>query len=381
MPDVPHVIFILASGSLLFTVVATGVTWIHMTMRRPSKQMRPAISLLKPLKGSEDELAENLRSFFRLDYEGPIEVVFATTDADDPALPVARAVAAEFPNTPVKFVLSDAAFGLNPKVANLQGAIAAATHDLVLQSDANVSVTREYLSRVVDELISEKASLLSSVVVGRGERSFGAAMENLQLSAFIAPATIAALRIARVTCVIGKTMLFRRSELDESGGLSLFRNHLAEDFLLGEAYEKAGKRVLLSPTVVMNINVDAPVSRFFGRHTRWLQMRAVIHIGAYIADLFANPVAIAFVALVASGLSAYAWIYFGIIAAIKLGVDAVLVRVTRKEPMRFPYMFVGTIKDLLMGGIWLYGIFARDIEWRGTKLRLGKRSELTLRNP
>lgn len=381
MPDVPHVIFILASGSLLFTVIATGVTWIHMTMRRPSKQMRPAISLLKPLKGSEDDLAENLRSFFRLDYEGPIEVVFATTDADDPALPVARSVAAEFPNTPVKFVLSDAAFGLNPKVANLQGALAAATHDLVLQSDANVSVTREYLSRVVDELISEKASLLSSVVVGRGERSFGAAMENLQLSAFIAPATIAALRIARVTCVIGKTMLFRRSELDESGGLSPFRNHLAEDFLLGEAYEKAGKRVLLSPTVVTNINVDAPVSRFFGRHTRWLQMRAVIHIGAYIADLFANPVAIAFVALVASGFSPYASAYFGVIAAIKLGVDAVLVRITRNEPMRFPYMFVGTIKDLLMGGIWLYGIFARDIEWRGTKLRLGKRSELTLRNP
>lgn len=381
MPDVPHVIFILASCSLLFTVIATGVTWMHMTMRRPAKQARPAISLLKPLKGTEDDLAENLRSFFRLDYEGPLEVVFATTDADDPALPVARAVAAEFPHIPAKFVLSDATFGLNPKVANLEGALAAATHDLVLQSDANVSVTRDYLSRVVDELLSEKASLLSSVVVGRGERSFGAAMENLQLSAFIAPATIAALRIARVTCVIGKTMLFRKSELEASGGLALFRNHLAEDFLLGEAYEKAGKRVLLSPTVVTNINVNAPVSRFFGRHTRWLQMRAVIHIGAYVADLFANPVPIAFVALATSGFASYAFGGFFAIAVVKLCVDAVLVRITRQEPMRFPYMFIGTVKDLLMGGIWVYGIFARDIEWRGTKLRLGKRSELTVRNP
>src|SRR5688500_12325459 len=65
----------------------------------------PASAHLRPLKGDEEILAANLRTFSVQDYPSPIEIVFSTTEADDPAIAVARAVSAEHPQVPVRFVL------------------------------------------------------------------------------------------------------------------------------------------------------------------------------------------------------------------------------------------------------------------------------------
>src|SRR5688500_17439275 len=107
----------------------------------------PPVTLLKPIKGDEEALEANLRTFFEQDYPAPMQIVFASTEAGDPGMAVARRLAAEYPHVETRFVHSDAGFGLNPKVANLAGALAAAKHEMILQSDANVRVRRDYLRR------------------------------------------------------------------------------------------------------------------------------------------------------------------------------------------------------------------------------------------
>lgn len=335
----------------------------------------PPVSILKPLKGDEDRLAENLRSFFLQDYPR-FEIVFATTDPDDPALDVARAVAAEFPSVPVRYAHSDAAFGLNPKVCNLHGAMQAAEHDLVLQSDANVRARPDYLRRVVGELLGEKASLLSSIVVGVGESSLGGAMENLQLTGMIAPSVCFALYYFKTTCVIGKSMLLRKSELAQMGGLESVKDLLAEDFMLGRAFETAGRKVILSTTVAENVNTDAAIERFMARHARWLKMRAVIHVPAFIADLLANPVGLSVFAVCISGFDAQIALLALPLVLAKLALDLWVVRRTRGEAMPLRYVWVAPLKDVLLFAVWPYAAISRSIEWRGVKLRLGWRSVL-----
>ena len=372
-----YLIFAVAAGSLVFVVSGIAATYLHLHAKRPAVPASwPSVSLLKPLKGVEEELEENLRAFFVQDYAGELEVVFATTETDDPAIEVAKRVAAEFPSIPVTFVISDPTFGLNPKVSNLHGALMKARFDLVLQSDANVRVPANYLSRVVSEFVAANASLLSSIVVGTGERSVGAMMENLQLSAFIAPATCVAVKFAKITCVIGKSMLLRRSELIAFGGLDRFKDYLAEDFLLGEAYQAANKVVVLSPTPVWNVNVYAPAQRFFSRHSRWLKMRIVIHVGGFVGDLFGNPVSLAFFGLLAGCFAPLAWKFFGAVVLVKMICDAIVMRLTRGSAMPLWLAWVAPVKDLCMGGIWFYSMFSRSVVWRGTKLRVGPRSHL-----
>ena len=370
----------LALAGLAFAIhlVALWATRRHLREARPtaSADRLPPVSLLKPLKGHEDALEENLESFFLQDYPAPFEIVFATTEGDDPALGVARAVAARHPHVPVKFVLSDDDFGLNPKVANLAGALQAAAHDLVHQSDANVRVPARYLKQIVGELIAAEASVLTSVVVGVGEERPGAAMENLQLSAFIAPAMCLVLRVADVTCVCGKSMLLYKSELDgELGGMASVRNVLCEDFVLGERYKALGKKVLLSPTPVYNVNADCGVERFVGRHGRWLKMRVTLHLPGFIADLLSNSVALALLGVIASGFEPTVAAAALALALAKGVADQVAVRLVR-APMRWRYALLSPVKDLLLLPLWINAVFGRTVVWRGRRLRFGKETQL-----
>jgi ceramide glucosyltransferase len=344
--------------------------------RRIEADVLPPLSLLKPIKGLEEELDLNLRSFFEQRYPGTLEIVVSSETADDPGVLIARAVAAEYPDVDVRFVLCDVEFGLNPKVANLTAAYRSARHELVLQSDANVRAQPGYLESIVRELLAEKATLLSSIVIGTGERSIGAALENLQLTALIGPSVCTALHVANVNCVIGKSMLMRRSDIDDIGGMESVKDILCEDFILGQRVQRSGRKVLLSTNILANVNRDIPIDRFFARHTRWLKMRAVIHVGSFFADLFANPVAWTFFAMLASGFADWTVALFLGVTAFKLAGDAFFIWRLRGHPMALHHLLLGPLKDIAMALIWPYCAVSRSIEWRGRKLRFGHESRL-----
>lgn len=341
----------------------------------PDAELAP-VSILKPVKGLEEDLEGNLRTFFVQDYPAAFEIVFASGDPNEPAFEVARRVAAEHPHVPVRFVVGDPRIGLNPKVNNLELAMSHAQHDLVLQSDANVRVRPDYLRRVVSELSAERASLLTSMVVGVGEDSVGAALENLQLGAFIAPAQAFALRFFGITCVVGKSMLLRKRELESLGGLRLVANVLAEDYVLGRAYQKAGLKVVLSGTAVENVNCDIPVERFIARHARWLKMRAVISIPGFVADFGANPVMVSLLAFAASGFQPLYGAAVVAIAAAKTVAHGYMLSRTRGAPMRLKHLLLSPLKDVLIGAVIPYAAISRSVEWRGVRLRLGLGSVL-----
>ncbi len=367
---------LLAAAVYGLAVVATVLHAARSARPVPAPDAPPGVSLLKPLKGLEEGLEDNLTSLYTQDYAGPVEVVIATTDRADPALAVARRVAAAHPAVPTRFVQSDPGFGLNPKVANLQGAVEAARYDLVLQTDANVALRPGYLTRVVSELLAEGAHLLTSLVVGSGEQSLGAALHNVHLCAFTAPGTCFAHVYAGIVVVIGKSMLFRRSDLDEVGGLAVVRDILAEDFVLGRAFRQAGKRVMLSSTRIENRNVRAPVGHFLERQARWLKMRAVVHVPGFVVDLLSNPVGLAFVAFLLSGLAApYGAVLAGL-AVLKGLSDALVVRLTRGVALSWRHAYVPALRDLAMLLLWPYCAVSRTVRWRGTRRVLGAGSRL-----
>lgn len=372
MLTVAWILLALALVALLLFGVAIVATLRHTRQALPEvpeSELAP-VSLLKPLKGTEESLEENLRSFFEQDYPD-FEIVFSVIEPDDPALALARRLMAEYPDVPTRVVFSDPEFGLNPKVANLRGALRAAKHELVLQSDANVRARPDYLRRVVSELLGQDGDLLTSMVVGVGERSLGAMLHNVQLSAFTAPGCCMALRVFGVPVVIGKSMLFRKGDLEEVGGLELVRDVLAEDYVLGRAFQRAGKSVVLSSTTAENVNVESSVEHFMSRHARWLKMRATIHIPGFLGDLGSNPPALALLAFLASGFDLRFGAAFLALTVLKAIGDVYLVRATRGAPLKGWHRFATPLRDLLMLAIWPYAAFSRSIEWRGTKLRVG----------
>ena len=59
---------------------------------------RPAISILKPLKGMDPEIEQSLRSHCIQEY--PVyEIIFGVSDLQDPAVPLVRQLQQEFPRS------------------------------------------------------------------------------------------------------------------------------------------------------------------------------------------------------------------------------------------------------------------------------------------
>ncbi|HEX2675879.1 MAG TPA: glycosyltransferase [Polyangiales bacterium] len=338
----------------------------------------PALTLLKPIKGLEEQLEQNLRSFCGQSYPGPLQIVFASTDPLDPGLALARRIVSQYPNLrDVQFVISDPSFGMNPKVANLAGALRAARHDLVLQTDANVRIRSGYLRAVVAEFQREQAAMLGSLIAGTGERSLGAVLDNIQLTTFTTPGICLASEVADIQCVIGKSMLFRRSELNALGGLALVKDVLAEDFVLGQAYQAAGKKVVLSRLTVENVNIDTPLPRFLSRHSRWLKMRVVIHVGGFVADLLSNATFFALMATLFTGFDPRVLLTAAAVIAHKTWLDSRILTRLRGMPMAPLHVLCIPLRDVTLPLVWVYALFSRTTEWRGERFRLGTGSVLT----
>jgi ceramide glucosyltransferase len=376
VPTLLELFIIIAVASIVLRTATAGFSALH--VRRPVPPLRRAVgvSVLKPLRGVDDGLLDNLRSLLQQDYPGEVELLLGTTDYGDPARAVAHALQREFPGRAIRVVLSPAGIVANPKVANLIGLTAVASHEVLLVSDANVRVGPTYLRDMVASL--QDTGLVANLVAGVDDGSLGAVLENLQLNGFTNAAVCGALRLADHPCVIGKSLMLRRRDLAALGGWSAFGDVLGEDYALGQAFARAGLGVCTSSHVVAARSSGWTVTRFLERHLRWHQMRRWIAPGMYALEpvmvptlwcMGAGTIALLRAEPVWAGAAALgiAW------AAAIEGFHA---RILRGAWPSGRYLAAVPVKDLLIFAVWMRGWWKRDVAWRGHAYRIGPGSVL-----
>src|SRR5271154_5931433 len=87
-----------------------GSFWYSVLRRRTAQPAPrgplPKVSILKPLAGCDDDLAENLESFAGIEYPS-FEVLLGVADTRDPAYRVARLFLARHPLLNARLVVTD----------------------------------------------------------------------------------------------------------------------------------------------------------------------------------------------------------------------------------------------------------------------------------
>ncbi len=363
-------LFLAASAVGLAAIAAQHlVLWTHVRQAPPVPRRTPPLSILKPLCGVDDELEANLASFANLDYP-EFEVVLGVRSRRDPAWSIAREAARRCPGR-FRAVLQRGEPGQNPKVNQLVTLARAARHDVLVVSDSNVRVGRGYLAEIAALLDDDDVGLVTHPIAGVGEARLGSLMDHLHLAGSIAPGVVGAKRLARRDIVVGKSMALRRADLEAVGGFEAVKDVLAEDYVLGRMIgDVLGKRVAVAHRPIQNVSVGRTLGDFAARYRRWavLQRQAVGRT-VYASQLLLNPILLATMAAgVARTKGALAAL--AVVCATKAALDGAAARALRPGGFRVAQLAFVPLKDLLFGTAWLYGLVRRDVEWRGTRLRV-----------
>jgi ceramide glucosyltransferase len=342
---------------------------------RAGAELAP-ISVLKPLKGVDDALYENLASFAVQDHPS-FELLLGVEDPRDPALPIARRLQRNFPHVPIRIVVRSGGPALNPKVSNLLNLFEVASFDQVLISDSNVSVDAGYLRVLAGELDALGPGLVSSPFIGCGERSFGSSLENVQLGTFVIAGVCLGDALGH-PIVVGKSMLLRRLELARIGGLEAMSDVLAEDYVLGRRYYEAGMGVALSSRPVHTVNRSWTIGHVWARHLRWAQLRRWGEPKLFLFEAALYPAPWLLTALVLGSISgserAAQLAATGL--ALKVAADCALLTHVRARCPRPITLALIPLRDCMLLAAWCLALVRRTVVWRGHRRRIGHGTRL-----
>jgi len=79
-----------------------------------SSSYAPPVTIIKPIKGIDDNLFDNLESFCNLDYP-QYELIISLSSCADPAYKVAKKIKLKYPNRDISIIIDDSLYGLNLK--------------------------------------------------------------------------------------------------------------------------------------------------------------------------------------------------------------------------------------------------------------------------
>ncbi len=328
----------------------------------------PSLSILKPLKGLDAGFEANIRSFFLLDYPC-FEILFSVSHADDPAIEVVKTVMAEFPDVKARLIVGSVTVGPNPKVNNLVISYDEASYDCLLISDSNVRVEPDYLRRIVPLLRSD-VGIVTSIVAGHNPQGLGGVLEATYLNSFYAR-WMHLTNAAGHPCVVGKSMLFRRSTLDRIGGIRVLGRYVAEDYMAGKAVQRLGLRIEIAPDAIHQHIGCHSLNDFWARHIRWGRIRKAQAPWAF----YGEP---AFGALLSGVLGAVAFqsclgifpeLFLLTHLMLWLAADLCLAAAMGVRPSGRT-LLGWALRELLAFPLWCHIALGNRIQWRGSQLRI-----------
>ncbi len=376
-------------GLALTALVVAGFYLIHLLLFAP-RHLQPSVmtgpypfvSLLKPLKGVNEQIRACAESFFRLDYDA-FELIFAVDEEGDPAQLMVQDLMNSHSHVSCRVLVTGHSDRINPKIHKLMAMEEISSAGVLWVTDANVRVEPLTLKRLLSEMTQKKVKLLFSPIRGCGSVSFGSLIENSYINSFLSGNVIAAWKMLTHPIIVGKSILLEREALRQFGGFGFFKNFLAEDYVMGDSYRRSALPMGLSDSWIDNVNSHTPVGGCRDRLLRWAQLRFHIKPHVYLLEPVANPMFYAVAAFISGGFTHPNWLAAVLLLKILFELwgfhrlnawgDA-----RTRQIALFPLAVV--VKDLLMVWIFIAPFFRHTVRWSGAPVRIGPQTRIGLQD-
>lgn len=365
---VPHLLSTITLVGVAYTLAGAALAgrWNHKIVPRPSSGNQgalPSITMLKPLHGPEPDLAGKLAGFLDQDYPGVIDMVCGVADPADPATDSARTAGA--------LLVVDAAYhGSNAKISNLVNMMREATGDILVLSDSDMIVPRDYAERLVAVLNQPGVGAVTLLYAGRGDGGGWSRMAAAGISWGFLPSVMVGLACRLAKPCLGSTIALRRETLDAIGGFERFADLLADDHAIGRAVRELGLEVAVPPPIVLHGCTETSLAALCRHELRWNATVRMLDPAGYAGSIVTFPLA--------WGLVAWAagegwWVPLFALAARLILAERVDTIVGRRTA---PLWWLPA-RDLLSFGLYCTAFFTRRIDWRGARLHMARDGRMT----
>lgn len=244
---------------------------------------QPPVTIIKPIKGIDGNLEENLTSFFTQNYTN-YTVHLCLESPHDTAAALCEKLVEKYKKLAVLHYqidfyddFLDSETFKNPKIQNMRMAWSNSETELVWMADAKIFAEEDTLENLVTEMLSFSSTsdntalihcnpLFKSPIPTTTEKTYFYTQHSRQYC------TTAMLGIPVLT---GMSVLARRSKIEAFGGLTALEDFLAEDFYLCKFLTDAGEKLRLSkfPALQNPSENQSSVKVFVYRMLRWYKLR------------------------------------------------------------------------------------------------------------
>jgi len=343
--------------------------------RRTQGPRAPAepVSVLVPLYGDEPELMENLRAFVVQDHAAPVQIVLGVHTADDPALPIARAVAAAHPAHDVTLSVGAPRTVANPKVANLLAMFPYARHDTLVLVDSDMRVDPAYVRTVTAPLADARVGAVTCLYGGRSQGGLASDLGTAFVNEQFAPSALVAAALGPLRHAYGATIALRRPTLAAIGGLAALGPHLADDHVLGRRIAERGLRVVLSSYVPHTLVAERDLRALLRHELRWHRTIRAVAPWGYAFLFLTYPVPLALIAWACAPHRRASRRLVLAAVALRLALARTAASALGVPPPKLAQI---PLRDAFGLVVWACGLVRGGVDWRGELLALREGDEL-----
>lgn len=364
---------------------------LSITSDPPEPARYPSVTVIRPIKGIDSGIKQNVIAAFEDQYPGETEILFVFDDNLDPAVEVVESVIRERQRQGINGAAKMIFSGSPPRnrTGKLNAMIVAfkeASHELVAFVDSDIRQDPDDLRRLVATLLSDPkaGSAFPTVVSNAAPKTLGDVGYSVMMNGLYEPSALAtaARRNGTLPFIMGHMMVLRREAITAIGGLETAEGQLVDDMYLGRRMVQCGYQNRLSPKPVATIQQDCPTEEFVGILIRWIAF-SISGLPFWSTKL---PHALTGIALwtgiltLAYGIGtlnpALMAISLLTTLSVPLSINDLHYRLSSQPlPLKYAWgsMIIWIAAPLIYAQIWI----GREINWRGRRYRLNLRSTLS----
>ncbi|MFZ2079087.1 MAG: ceramide glucosyltransferase [Xanthobacteraceae bacterium] len=378
----PSLILIVAIFCVLFAAVQ--ITSIALAIIRLRRRASPhlgdyaPVSLVRPLCGIDNYAADTLRSTFELGYPR-YEILFCVTDATDPVVPLVKGLIAAYAMVDARLLIGDDRVSANPKLNNVVKGWRAASHDWIVIADSNVLMPRDYIQRLFASWRAD-TGLVASPPIGSHPRGFWAEVECAFLNTYQARWQYIVDGFGRGFAQ-GKTMLWRRADLERAGGIEALGREVAEDAAATKIVRDVGLKVRLVDRPLAQPLGRRSASEVWNRQLRWARLRRASFFMYFLPEILSGGVLPMICAAILA--HAFGWpvlLFTPAFALLWYGSEMALAAASEWHVSPL-HPFYGLIRDLTLPALFVAALRGNDFIWRGNAMQVGRMRPIRMAAP